>query len=142
MSKHKLGISDYPVGEKRPDLIHTASGKSLRELDLDGVIRGDVTIEDLRITPQALNIQADIANAAGRDALAANFERAAEMAVIPQDVVMEMYELLRPGRAKNITVMKDAAQQLRVEYGAQQLASFIDEAAKIYQKRGLFKFRY
>jgi len=142
MSKTNLGKADYPVAEKRPEMVRSATGKSLDELSLAGVVSGDVTIKDLRITPEALDIQADIANSTGRDALAANFKRAAEMASIPQHVVMEMYELLRPGRAKDKTTMNDAAQRLRTDYGANQLASFIEEAAEIYKKRGLFKFRY
>ena len=41
--------------------------------------------------------------------LAANFERAAELVDVPQDVVMAVYELLRPGRAKDKAPLLDAA---------------------------------
>ena len=36
----------------------------------------------------------------GRPTLAQNFERAAELVNVPQDVIMQVYELLRPGRAR------------------------------------------
>jgi propanediol dehydratase small subunit len=142
MSKKPLSIEDYPIAEKRPELVRTASGKSLDELTLDAVVEGEIAMDDIRITPHALHMQAEIARAVGREALAANFSRAAEMAVVPQDVIMEMYELLRPGRAKNAGQMVAAAAQLRNEYGAEKLAEFFEEAAEIYEKRGLFKFRF
>ena len=142
MSKKPLSIEDYPIAEKRPELVRTASGKSLDELTLDAVVEGEIAMDDIRITPQALHMQAEIAKAAGREALAANFSRAAEMALVPQDVIMEMYEILRPGRARNAEQMVAAALQLRNNYGAEKLAEFLEEAAEIYEKRGLFKFRF
>ena len=58
-------------------------------------------------------MQAEIARAAGRPMLAANFERAAELVDVPQDFIMSVYELLRPGRAKDKTPLLEAAQTLR-----------------------------
>jgi propanediol dehydratase small subunit len=95
----KLSIADYPLAEQRPDRVRGARGKTLDDVTLDRVVAGDVEMEDLRITPDALLAQAEIARAAGRPTLAANFERASEMVKVPQQVIMEMYELLRPGRA-------------------------------------------
>lgn len=142
MSKPPLGIHDYPIAEKRPELVRTATGKAIDDVNLEAVVDGSVNMDDIRITPEALHMQAEIAKAAGRDALAENFARAAEMSIIPQDVVIEVYELLRPGRAKNVSDMTAIAQRLRSEYGAKKLAEFVDEASTIYEKRGLFKFRY
>lgn len=138
----KLTITDYPIAEKRPDLVHGLRGKGLNDITLDALMTGEVNIEDLRITPQALRQQAHIASDAGRDALAANFKRAAEMATIPQAVVMEFYELLRPGRAQSKQALLDAAERLRNEFQAPLMAAFVEEAADIYDRRGLFKFRY
>jgi propanediol dehydratase small subunit len=106
------------------------------------VVAGDIEMDDLRITPDALLAQAEIARAAGRPTLAANFERAAEMVKVPQELIMETYELLRPGRAKDKEQLMSAARRLRDEFGAEALAAFLDEAAEVYERRGLFRFRY
>ena len=105
-------------------------------------MRGDVTLEDLKITPAALHDQAEIARAAGRATLAENFERAAELAEVPQDVIMRIYELLRPGRARSKQELIDAAGMLRDGYKAIRIAAFVEEAADVYERRGLFSRRY
>ena len=138
----KLSIADYPLAEQRPERVRGARGKTLDDVTLDRVVAGDVEMEDLRITPDALLAQAEIARAAGRPTLAANFERASEMVKVPQQVIMEMYELLRPGRAPDKSKLMAAAQRLREDFGAERLAAFLEEAAEVYDRRGLFRFRY
>ena len=142
MSTEKLTVADYPLAERRTDLVSGARGKSLDDLTLAALANGDAEMEDLRITPNALHQQAAIARAAGRAALAANFDRAAELANIPQDVIMSYYELLRPGRTREKQTLCDAAQRLRSEFKAPLMAAFIEEAAEVYERRGLYKFRY
>jgi propanediol dehydratase small subunit len=138
----KLTIKDYPLSEKRPELIAGRRGKRLEEVTLDGVLGGDIQMEDLRITSQALRLQAEIARMGGRPTLAENFERAAELVEVPNDVIMSIYELLRPGRAADKAVLVQAANDLRRDYGATRLAAFIEEAADVYERRGLFTFRF
>jgi glycerol dehydratase small subunit/propanediol dehydratase small subunit len=133
---------DYPLAEKHPDSIKGQRGNRLNDITLDAVLSGEVTMEDLRITPEALMAQAEIARAVGRPTLARNFERAAELVGVPQDAVMEIYELLRPGRAKSKRQLLDVAEGLRNTYKAEQIARFIEEAAEMYDTRGLFKFRF
>ena len=99
-------------------------------------------MEDLRITPDALIAQAEIARDAGRPTLAENFERAAELVNVPQDVIMQVYELLRPGRARARQQLLDAARMLREEHSALRMAAFVEEAAEVYEARGLFTFRF
>jgi propanediol dehydratase small subunit len=142
MSDRRLELDDYPLAETRPDEVRGARGLSLNDITLDAVMAGNVTMEDLRITANALQQQAEIAQAAGRASLAANFLRAAELTAVPQDVIMATYELLRPGRAADKQVMLDAAQRLRHEFAAERMAQFVEEAADVYGRRGLFKFRY
>ena len=138
----KLTTNDYPLAEKRPDLVRTRRGKRLEDLTLEALENGNVALEDLRITPDALRQQAEIAIAAGRPTLARNFERAAELVDVPQDVILGIYELLRPGRAKGKADLLDAARLLRETYKAERMAAFIEEAAQVYERRGLFSKRF
>lgn len=142
MSSEKLGVADYPLAEKRPELIEGQRGKALAGITLAAVLDGSVGMEDLRITPRALAQQAEIARAAGRPTLADNFERAAELVAVPQEFIMQVYELLRPGRAQNPAPLLKAAATLRDTYGARRMAAFLEEAAEVYAKRGLFTRRY
>jgi propanediol dehydratase small subunit len=142
MGEPRFGIDDYPLAETHPDEVRGRRGRSLTDIDLEAVLEGSITMEDLTITPQALRWQADIARAAGRETLAANFERAAELVTVPQDEIMQIYELLRPGRASSPEPLLDAARRLRETYGAERMAAFVEEAAVVYQRRGLFTYRY
>ena len=134
--------ADFPLAETQPEAVLGKRGKPLSGITLDAVLSGDVTMEDLRITPEALAAQAEIARDAGRATLALNFERAAELVEVPQDVIMQVYELLRPGRAASKQPLLDFAQRLRAEYRATQIADFVEEAAHTYEERGLFKQRF
>lgn len=138
----KLTVADYPLAETRSAEIRGRRGKSLNDITLEAVVAGDVTMEDLRITPKALADQAEISRAANRPTLALNFERAAELVNVPQDFIMSAYELLRPGRAKSKQQLLDVAQAFWQAYKAQRMAEFIEEAAEIYERRGLFTYRF
>jgi glycerol dehydratase small subunit/propanediol dehydratase small subunit len=138
----KLTTADYPLAETRSDRIKGKRGKSLDDITLDSVMAGRVTMEDLRITPQALADQAEISRAAGRPTLALNFERAAELVGVPQDFIMSSYEMLRPGRAKSREQLLEVAKTFRHTYKAERMANFIEEAADIYERRGLFTYRF
>lgn len=142
MSAKPLSIADYPLAEKRPEVVRGKRGKGLDELTLDALMEDRVTLEDLSITTLALSQQADIARAAGRPTLAANFDRAAELVDVPQEVIMRIYELLRPGRAESKDALLAAASELREAHGAAGMAAFIAEAAEVYERRGLFKKRF
>jgi propanediol dehydratase small subunit len=57
-------------------------------------------------------------------------------------VLLEVYELLRPGRAKSAAELRTAAERLRTEFGAEAAARLIEEAAAAYERRGVFQRRY
>ena len=61
---------------------------------------------------------------------------------VPQDVVLKIYELLRPGRAKSKAEVLAAAKLLRETYKAPAMADFVEEAAEVYERRGLFTYRF
>lgn len=134
--------ADYPLAETQPDAITGRRGKSLNAITLESVLAGEIAMEDLRITPQALLAQAEIARDAGRPTLARNFERAAELVAVPQDLIMQVYELLRPGRATSKQQLLDAAAILRDSHKADIMARFVEEAAETYEARGLFTYRF
>jgi len=142
MSDKPLTAADYPISENCPDLVVGARGKKLNDLTLEAVVNGDVTMDDLRITPQALLQQAQVARDVDRIELARNFERASEMTRIPQPLIMEVYEMLRPGRAADEEALLNLSNRIRREYQADNLADFIQEAAEIYTRRGLYKSRF
>lgn len=140
--KKDLRGEDYPIAEKHPERVVGARGRSLADLTLDAVMNGDVEMEDFRIASGALRDQASVARAVDRSALADNFERAAEMTRVPQEDVMRIYELLRPGRAESKNELLQAAAYLRETLNAGQLAAFVEEAADVYERRGLFQVRF
>ena len=94
-----------------------------------------VTGDELRATPDTLRLQADVAEASGRAALAANLRRAAELATVPQDVVLELYTALRPRRS-SAEDLEGWAVRLE-DGGAAATAAFVREAAEVYAARGL-----
>lgn len=134
--------ADYPLAETQPDQIRGKRGLALQDVTLERLLADEITMADLQITPQSLHHQAEIAADAGRQTLARNFTRAAELVEVPQDLIMSTYELLRPGRAANPEVLRSRAALLRDTYGAHAIAAYIEEAAEIYQKRGLFTRRF
>lgn len=136
------GIADYPLAETRPETIRALSGRPMTEITLDAVLAGEVSMDDLRIDAAALRQQAAIARAAGRGTLARNFERGADLVAVPEAVIMATYDLLRPGRARTKTELLEAARSLRDDHGAAIIAAFVEEAAEVYERRGLFRFRY
>jgi propanediol dehydratase small subunit len=132
----------YPVGEKQPDRVRTPSGHTLADLTLDKLLAGEVTASDFGITAEGLRQQAEIADQAGRPNLAQNFRRGAELVAIPDEVLLELYELLRPGRARSAAELRAAADHVRRTYGAEETARLIEEAAVVYERRGVFQRRY
>lgn len=137
-----MSKSIYPLSERDPDNVRTPTGLSLTDMTLDAVIKGKVTAGDVAITPETLRLQAKVARSAGRDRLALNLERAAELAKIPQDLLISTYELLRPGRSESSRALRERARALREQFGATLIAGFLEEAADAYDARGLFNRRY
>jgi len=127
--------NDYPLGSQRPDLVTTPGGVPLAGVTLDAVRSGTIAADEIRATPATLSLQADVARAAGRSQLAANLERAAELAVVPDELLLQVYTALRPRRA-TAEVLEGWAVQLEA-LGATQTAAFVREAAAAYAKRGL-----
>lgn len=129
---------DYPLATKRSDLVKTPTGKSLDQITLDSVIKGEVNAEDVRITPETLRLQAEIADGVERPQFANNLRRAAELTAIPDARLLEMYNALRPYRSSKKELM-DMAQELEQKFNAKINAAFIREAADVYERRNRLK---
>ena len=128
--------ADYPLGLKRPDLVSTPGGHALDEVTLEAVRDGRIGAEDLRATPETLRRQAAIALAAGRPQLADNLTRAAELASLPSETILEVYTALRPNRS-SAEELEQWARRLESEWGASLTAAFVREAKDVYAERGL-----
>lgn len=130
-------LRDYPLGERRPELVRTPAGTPLADVTLDGLRAGRVSPDELRATPETLRRQAAIARAAGREQLAENLERAAELASLPDDEVLSVYTALRPRRATEAE-LEVIAQHL-ADVAAPRCAAFVREAAVVMAERGLLR---
>jgi propanediol dehydratase small subunit len=127
--------SDYPVGARRPDLVSTPGGVALHDVTLDAIRAGELGADEMRATPATLRLQADVARAAGRTQLAESLARAAELAAVPDDLLLEIYTALRPGRATAADLEAWASRLDRFDAAA--TAAFVREAAAAYAERGL-----
>ena len=126
----------YPLMDHAAERLRAASDRPLAEITLDAAAKGALSIEDLQIHADTLRAQAEIARAAGHRQLAANLTRAAELAHVPNDEVLRVYELLRPGRASFAELIA-LAELLERRYDARETAGLVREAASVYQSRGL-----
>ena len=97
--------------------------------------RVDIGSTELRATPETLRLQAEVARAARRPQLADNLLRAAELATLPEETILEIYTALRPRRS---TAGELEAWAARLDgEGAPLTAAFVREARHVYAARGL-----
>jgi propanediol dehydratase small subunit len=129
---------DYPLGSRRPDLVTTPAGTQLEALTLPALREGRIDPPQLRATADTLRRQSAIARAAGRSELADNLARAAELASIPDDVILDAYTALRPHRS-TASELDEWADRLETRYGAGLLAAFVRDARSAYVDRNLLK---
>lgn len=127
--------TDYPLATKRQDLVKTPTGKTLRDITLERVLDGEIKSDDVRITGETLELQAQIAESVGRVQFARNLRRAAELTRVPDDRILEIYNALRPYRSTK-SELYAIAQELDNTYQAKISAALVREAADVYERRG------
>ena len=129
-------MSNYPLGQHEADTITSKTGKRLSQITLDEVKKGNVKAEDIKISPEMLMRQGQVAREADNPQMEANFQRASELSNVPDDVILTMYNKLRPNRStrQELVLM---AQELLQKYNAPHCAKLVLEAAEIYEKRGI-----
>lgn len=134
----KLTAADYPLAEKSPEKIKTPTGKPFTSLSYEKVLSGELKIEDMRIAPETLEMQAQVAESVKREAFAGNLRRAAELISVPDKRLLEIYNALRPYKSTKQELI-DIADELLNKYGAKTASALVREAADIYEKRGRTK---
>ena len=113
------------------------SGLPIEDITLDAAVRGDLSPADLRVHPDTLRHQAEVAEAHGNPQLGENLRRAAELTALPDDEVLAVYEALRPGRS-TAAGLENVAERLSAA-GAPLCAALVREAAEVYARRGLLE---
>jgi propanediol dehydratase small subunit len=113
------------------------SGRPIDEITLAAAVRGDLSPADLRVHPDTLRHQAEVAETHGNPQLGENLRRAAELTALPDDDVLSIYEALRPGRS---TTAGLEAVAMRLDAASAPLcAALVREAAEVYARRGLLR---
>ncbi|MDU2066135.1 MAG: diol dehydratase small subunit [Sporomusaceae bacterium] len=125
---------DYPLSAKHPDMLKTPTGKKLTDITLESVLNGSVTPEDVRIAPETLRMQAEIADGVGRNQFGDNLRRAAELTAIPDKRILEIYNALRPYRSTKAELFA-IADEMETKYNAVMSAALVREAADVYERR-------
>lgn len=126
----------YPLGEYEKDSIKSKTGKKLTEITLDEVVKGHISSDDIKISKETLKAQGQVAKENGNDSMEKNFERAAELVDVPDEVILKMYDKLRPNRSTKLELVM-MAQELIEKYNAKNCAKLVMEAVEIYEKRGV-----
>jgi Propanediol dehydratase, small subunit len=129
---------DYPLAAKRPDLVKTPTGKHLADITLEKALKGEIGPEDVRITPETLRMQGEIAAGVGRVQFAQNMQRAAELTAIPDNRILEIYNALRPNRSTKPELLAIAT-EMETMYNATICAAFVREAAEVYERRNILR---
>lgn len=126
----------YPLGEYEKDKISSKTGKKLEDITLSEVMKNHVSSDDIKISKETLKAQGQIAKEAGNDPMELNFARAAELVDVPDDVILKMYDKLRPNRSTKLELVT-MAKELLEKYNAVNCAKLVMEAAEVYEKRGV-----
>lgn len=113
------------------------SGADRNSLTLDALRRGELGIDDVRIHPETLEHQAQVASEHGNPQLAANLRRAAELTHLEDDEVLAIYDALRPRRSSYDELL--ALAQSFDERGLAINARLLREAAEVYARRGMLR---
>ena len=128
----------YPLMESAEDSLTASSGRTLSSITLDAAAAGEIDATDLQVSAATLPAQAELAHQAGYRELAQNLQRAAELTAVPNQELLRMYELMRPGRS-TYSQLTEMADRLENEFSAPITAAFVREAAEVYRSRNLLR---
>lgn len=129
----------YPLSRNMsPEDIKSKTGKSLKDITIENILEGEVSSEDIKISKETLLMQGEIAEKAGRPQLKDNFVRAAELINVPDKILLNIYDKLRPNRSTKKELLS-LARELKEKYGADTCSQLVLEAAEVYERRGILK---
>lgn len=134
----KMTRKDYPLSETKTNEIKTPTGKLLSDITIENIVNGNITAEDVKIAPETLEYQAQIAESVGRKAFAMNLRRAAELINVPDDRILEIYNALRPYRSTKAELLA-IADELENKYGCKINSKLVRESADVCERRGRLK---
>lgn len=134
MKEKNVTTQDYPLSTRCPERIVTPTGKPLTDITLENVLAGNIGPQDVRISQQTLEYQAQIAGQMQRHAVARNFRRAAELISVPDARILEIYNALRPFRSSEAELLA-IADELEHTWHATVNAGFVRESAEVYRQR-------
>jgi propanediol dehydratase small subunit len=113
------------------------SGRDSVGLTLDRLVSDEIDPDDVRIHPDTLEAQATVAESHGNPQLAENFRRAAELALMPEEALLALYEALRPHRSTGAELEELAGRLDGLP--APRCAALVREAAGVYAQRHLLR---
>jgi propanediol dehydratase small subunit len=128
----------YPLLEHAADMLQAASGRNIEEITLEAAVAGELSPADLQVNAETLRAQAAVARGAGFAQLAENLDRAAELTAVPNEELLRMYTVLRPGRS-TYEELQQLAETLANTYQAPLNAAWVREAALVYRQRKLLR---
>ncbi|MCI5724511.1 MAG: diol dehydratase small subunit [Fusobacterium gastrosuis] len=134
----RMTDADYPLSEKKASILKSATGRTLSEFTMENVMSGKIGAADCRIAPETLEYQAQVAESLNRKSFARNLRRAAELIAVPDERILEIYNLLRPYRSTKKELLA-VADELENKYNAKVNAQLVREAAELYEKRNRLK---
>jgi len=114
----------------------SGTGAHMGDITVEAVIAGKIKPDDIKISAETLKRQGRVAAGAGRPQMEENMLRAAEMTNIPDSVLLEIYNKLRPRRSSREELEK-IADDLAGLYNAPRCAALVRDALEIYEKRGI-----
>lgn len=125
----------YPLSASGRDAVRTVTGTTISDLTLEAVLAGELGPEDVAVAPETLHLQAAFAEEGGNPQLAENLRRGAELVAFPDDELLRLYDMLRPGRSSAEEL--DSLAETLAERGAERCAALVREARAAYVRRGL-----
>lgn len=133
MSEKTMRVQDYPLATRCPEHILTPTGKPLTDITLEKVLSGEVGPQDVRISRQTLEYQAQIAEQMQRHAVARTAARRS-LSPFPDERILAIYNALRPFRSSQAELLA-IADELEHTWHATVNAAFVRESAEVYQQR-------
>ena len=129
----------YPLSKNMSEEdIKSKTGKSIKDINIENILSGKVSSEDIKISKDTLKMQGDFANEQGKPQMKQNFTRASELVDVPDSELLRIYDKLRPNRSTKAE-LSSIAKDLLEKYNATECAKLIYEAIEVYEKRGLFR---